>query len=116
MDEYGILQVTKEDAMTVREAIRITGSCVFSLNTSESTAQIFLVSTRFIKLGLMPWGGNPDGRFFVGAMKIGCAHFGPRDTHPSYIEEKLGLCEEDAHAFAEFWKLIWKELPNGKSE
>lgn len=109
MDEYGCMRVTQEDALEVRQSLAQGGSVVFALSGDQIGAMIICVTTQFEKLGVMPFGGNPIGRAYVGVYGRGCSHLAMGETHPSYISEKLNLTQEDAKTFAEFWALLWEQ-------
>ncbi len=94
--------------MEVRQALRQGGSAVFALSGDQIGAMIVMVCTQFEKLGVMPFGGNPIGRAYVGVLKRGCGHLSMDDIHPNYIGEQLNLKGEDAETFAKFWALIWE--------
>lgn len=107
MDEYGSFRNTKEDAKELREKIDHNLDVVFVWSHNQIDGYIFHVSPNFEALGIMPFGGNPRGRVYVGLYGKGCNHFSKKDIHPSYWEEKLNIDKEAADAWAGFWKLLW---------
>jgi hypothetical protein len=108
-DQYGCMRAdSREDAMEVWEALDRAGSAVFALSGDQVGAMVIFVSRVFEKLGVMPFGGNPHGRAYVGVLKRGCGHLSMQDTHPSYIGEQLNLTGDDAETFAKFWALIFE--------
>lgn len=107
MDEYGCMRLTKEDAREARDALAKSGNVVFALSGDQIGAMVILVSTKFEKLGVMPFGGNPTGRAYVGVYGQGCNHFSMDSIHPSYFQEKLKLHLGDAETLAGFWDLMW---------
>lgn len=109
MDKYGCMRVTKEDAADVRQSLAQAGSVVFVLSGDGVGAMIIFICSQFEKLGVMPFGGNPIGRCYVGVYGQGCNHLSMGKIHPGYIAEKLNLHDEDAETFAKFWALIWEQ-------
>lgn len=107
MDEYGCLGINKDDAENVRQALRQSGAAVFALSGDQVGAMIVHVNTQFEKIGVMPYGGNPIGRAYVGVYGRGCNHLSMETTHAGYIGEKLGLHRNDAETLAKFWELVW---------
>jgi len=107
MDEYGSFRNTKEDAQELRKAIDHNLDVVFAWSHNRVDGYIFHVSPNFEVLGIMPYGGNPRGRVYVGLYGKGCNHFSKSDIHASYWEEKLGIDKYGAEAWVEFWKMVW---------
>lgn len=109
MDEYsGIMRLKKEDAMRVRAILDKSGSAVFTLSEDTFGALIALVCIRFETIGVMPFGGSPVGRAYVGIYRFGCGHLPLEAVDGGYIAEKLGLYTHDSEVFAEFWSLMWE--------
>lgn len=107
-DEYGVLQVDENDAKLVREALDRTGSVVFPLPSGDGFGcMIITITTKFEKVGVMPFGGNPTGRAYVGVYGRACNHFEMDETFPGYFAEKLNIGKEEAENFATFWRMIW---------
>ncbi len=107
MDEFQCLTVTQDDANTVRAILDEMGAIVFPLSGDSIGCMIILICNSFVKLGVMPFGGKPDERVYVGVYGIGCNHFAPEETHASYFAEKLKLGDYDARTLAMFWSMIW---------
>lgn len=107
MDNYGCMRVTAEDAAELRAALARSGSVVFALSGDQAGAMVILVSDQFEKVGVMPFGGNPMGRAYVGVYCRGCNHLSKEKIHEGYIAEKLGLGPVDSKTFADFWALVW---------
>lgn len=107
MDAYGTLTVCQEDADTVYQALAQSGACVFSLASGDGGALIVSLTSQFEKIGVMPFGGNPIGRVYVGLYGRGCNHLAMSATHPGYIEEKLGIPQVEAEELSKFWALLW---------
>ncbi len=108
-DEFGCMRASsREDAMAVRQALDQAGSVVFPLSGDQIGAMVINVTTKFDKLGVMPFGGNPYGRAYVGVYGRGCNHLAMQDTDPNYIGEKLNIAGDDAKTFSDFWALIWE--------
>ena len=108
MDEYGSFRNTKEDAKELREAMKTSQhDIVFAWSYNQIDCYIFHVSQNFDVLGIMPFGGNPRSRVYVGLYGKGCNHFSKDEIHPSYWEEKLRIDKQGAEAWAEFWTHIW---------
>lgn len=107
MDEYGTLSVCKEDAESVLRVLITNGSCVFPFSGNKQDAMIVCATLNFGALGVMPFGGSPRGRVYVGIYGIGCNHLSMGPIHPKYIEEKLSLDQENAEYFSQFWEMIW---------
>lgn len=107
MDQYGSFENTEADAQDLRYALGEGKPIVFTWSHNKVDAYIFLVDPVFLKLGTMAFGGNPDGRVYVGLYGKGCNHFSKDEIHPGYWEEKLNLDKGGAEAWAEFWPKIW---------
>jgi hypothetical protein len=108
VDNYGTLTISENDADLARNRLVNSGSIVFTLSSDGVGATIVLMCGRFEKIGIMPFGGNPEGRCYVGVYGRGCNHLGTHPIHPAYIEEKLGVQGEDAEALSKFWSLMWR--------
>lgn len=110
-DEYGCSRINEADAKEVRQALEFSGTAVFPLSGDGGGCIIVLVCTQFYKIGVMPFGGNPTGRAYVGVYGRGCNHLSmePEPIHPSYLVEKLNLHFEEAEWLSRFWSMIWGE-------
>lgn len=109
MDQYGSFESTEADAREIRKAIDENLDIVFAWSHNKTDCYIFHISPNFEVLGVMPFGGNPRCRVYVGLYGKGCNHFSRTDTHAGYWQEKLNLDRDGAEAWAEFWKQIWKQ-------
>jgi hypothetical protein len=107
MDEYGCMQITKEDAIEIKLLLEGCSPVVFALGIEDMGAMIIILVSKFTKMGTFPFGGNPTNRIYVGIYGKGCNHLGRESLHPDYIAEKLTLTQSDAKAFARFWDLMW---------
>lgn len=108
MDSYGSLTVSQEDADLIYHELRGSAAVVFALASGDGGALICCVTVQFNKIGVMPFGGNPVGRAYVGLYGRGCNHLGMHEIHWGYIAEKLKLPEVEAKSFADFWNMVWK--------
>lgn len=110
MDEYGCFRHTKEDAIEIANKLLDTGAVVFSYSHDQVGAMIVLICRHFNKLGVLPFGGNPKDRFYVGIYGTGMGHLSSEvGPHHNYLEDKLNLKGEDAKKFAEFYSWIIEE-------
>jgi hypothetical protein len=107
MDQYGCLKVDRTSADEVRDSLNLRGSVVFPLSGDQIGCMIIHIDTMFEKIGVMPFGGNPIGRVYVGVYGRGCNHLSKEHIHPGYISEKLNLHQDDAETFSKFWDLLW---------
>lgn len=114
MDEYGSFRHTKEDALEVATALREDPhehTVVFAYSHDQVGSMLVTLSENFSVLGVMPFGGNPRGRMYVGIYGRGCGHLSlEKGPHHSYLEEKLNLEGEDGEKFAEFYSWIVEAL------
>lgn len=108
-DEYGCCRLDPAHAKKVFDALISRGTVVFPLSGDAIGCMIVLVSTDFLKIGIMPYGGNPSGRAYVGVYGHGFNHLSmdKEPIHPGYLKEKLNLSEQDADTFSKFWEMIW---------
>lgn len=117
MDQYGSFSNSENDIQEIRWALSKNGNICFAWSYNQIDGFIVLVNCNFMKLGTMPFGGNPDGRVYVSVYGKGCNHFSPEEHHPSYFAEKLNLDREAAEGFAQLWAGIWQnELKVWKKE
>jgi hypothetical protein len=107
MDEYNCYTLCAEDGNAVRSQLDEHGSVVFPLTGDRIGCLIVLICKDFMKLGVMPFGGNPFNRIYVGIYGKGCNHFEPKRTEPGYFAEKLRLSEVESQILADFWLMIW---------
>jgi len=108
-DQYGCSRLTKEDAHEIRQALNLSGTALFPLSGDGGGCLIVLICTQFYKIGVMPFGGNPTGRAYVGVYGRGCNHLSmeAEPIHPGYLIEKLNLHQEEAEWFSQLWAMIW---------
>lgn len=107
MDQYGCIRLDEDDAKLIRDALIRSQAVVFSLSGDQVGAMVICLTTNFDKIGVMPFGGNPTGRIYVGVYGRGCNHLAPEPTHAGYIAEKLNLSPSDAETFATFWRMVF---------
>ena len=110
LDEYGSVENNAEGAKLVSDQLLNTGAVCFSWSHNKVDAYIFILTKQFSKVGMMPFGGNPAGRIYVGLFGKGANHFCKENTHAYYWADKLNMDKGGAEAWAEFWKLIWSDL------
>lgn len=109
MDEYGSYRQTEDDWLELAHHLRSSGTIVFPWSHNQIDSYIILVSVDFQKLGIMPWGGNPNGRAYVALLKRGCDHVRvDGEIFPSDLEEKLHMDKSGAE---ELTKLLNYILP-----
>lgn len=108
MDEYGCYRNNESDWKEISNSLKKIGSVVFPYSNGNGCCMIILICDRYEQMGIMPFGGKPDGRLYVGIYGRGCNHLSTKQIHPSYIEEKLTKNPEDASIFAEMWNGIMK--------
>lgn len=114
-DKYGCFRNTGEDfdslAKLLKDSLGVPVLFPYSYSYDEQTCLIILIVPTFIRAGTFPFGGNPNGRVYVGVYGRGCTHLGwEHEMHPSYAEEKLDLGHEDARGFAELWNALRERL------
>lgn len=110
MDEYGCFRHTREDAREVARALDERDSVVFCYSHDQMGAMLILLCESFLKLGTMPFGGQPEGRMYVGIFGRGCGHLSKeKGPAQSYIDEKLNLKGDDGEKFSEFYAWIIEE-------
>lgn len=109
MDIYGCLNLTLRDAKLVRQALEQNGAVVFPLTSDHVGCMIITLTAGFAKIGIMPFGGRPDGRIYVGVYGRGCNHFSAKPTEPGYFGEKLNIQGQDAKTLSDFWKMMWNK-------
>jgi hypothetical protein len=109
MDQYGSFQNTKRDALEIKAQLRTHETIVISYSGDQVGAMLLLLCDRFTRVGVMPFGGNPDGRIYVGVYGFGCSHFSRQPTHYSYFMEKLKIGECEAKWLEELWENLFGE-------
>lgn len=115
-DEYGCYRLNQEDAGIVHAHLINRGSVVFPLSGDAAGCMIVLMCREFDCLGVMPFGGRPTDRIYVGIYGLGCNHFAPAPTHWGYFAEKLRIPQGDAEPLAAFWSMMWENTPNTQRE
>jgi len=94
MDEYGTLGL--EDCEKIAYEIEH-GNVVFPFSIDKQTCHIIVITKYFLKMGVMPFGGNPTGRYYVGIYGKGCSHMAINGRESiGYIAEKLNVDEKSA--------------------
>jgi len=75
-----------------------------------------MIIPEFTKLGILSFGGNPNGCFYVGILRRGFFHFDieAREMYHGYVGEKLGLCDADAKNVTAMLNEIGKNLRSHK--
>ena len=112
MDHYGCMRHSPEDAAEVALALHDHGTVVFPYSFDQIGCMVIFVSIAFEKLGVMPYGGNPEGRAYMGVYGRGCAHISLQKQieYQSYLDEKLNLGAVEAEHLAEFWGWVCDSL------
>lgn len=106
-DQYGMVSHTRESANHIGAMLVYYDQPVlFAWSPNKVDAFIILIAAQFIKVGIMPFGGKPDGRAYVALYGIGAGHFDLKTTHPTYFEEKLSIDPENAKQFSQLWTWI----------
>ncbi len=95
MDEYGCFRATKEDWESLATLYKATRNIVFAYSEDQIGCYVISLNGGFTKFGIMPFGGSPEGRIWVGVFGKGSSHLGWA-SHASYVGEKLGLARGDA--------------------
>ncbi len=110
MDQYGTCQL--DDAPMLAEKLNDGRPIIFSFSNDETNAYVISITPNMEKMGVMPFGGNPTGRFGVGVLRRGFFHFdlNRKELYPDYVGEKLGLAEYDAEAVTKMLNAIRTEL------
>ena len=112
MDQYGSVRNIKEDWDEVVNAIKQHGTVVFAWSHNSFVSYIFMVSFSFWKMGILPWGGNPVGRAYVGVQRHGCDHLTTDGYLQKYDLDNLGLDDQAGEPFCKMWNYICTELRN----
>jgi len=104
MDQYGSFTTSKDDIAEIKAAFEQHGDIVFPFSGDQIGSMILHISRRFIKLGIMPFGGNPNGRVYLGVYGRGCNHFSQDKIHFSYFVEKLKISQEEGEWLEKLWE------------
>lgn len=111
MDEYQCYEATQRDYADLAEQLTDNGSIVFSYSPDRITAYVIILTYKFKKLGILPFGGNPNNCVLVSVLKHGTFWFSPfQGKEPSYVGEKLGLTGFDAQAITDLLNGIFTML------
>lgn len=112
MNEYGSYDNLSFDYREIAVNLKENGAIVFAWSPNEIDCFIVFMSMNFKKLGIMPFGGNPEGRVYVALYGKGAAHHFnlAKDTDPSYIQEKMLCTEFTATQMSMLFEKINKEL------
>jgi hypothetical protein len=110
MDEYGSYRNTSEDMKEIREKLLWNRTIVIPYSSDQIGSLILMMSVNFVIPDgvIMPFGGNPRGRVYLGVYGFGCNHFPMEPTHWSYFQEKLRMGECEAKWLEELWKNLWE--------
>jgi hypothetical protein len=115
VDEYGTVENNELGATLVASHLyHSIKPVVFAWSPDQATAHIFTIVRHFNKIGIMPFGGNPEGRAYIGIYGIGCNHISFGEVHPGYLEEKLRLDKTSAESFSAFWKIVSEKIETFK--
>lgn len=110
MDDYGTCSL--DDATMLANRLDSEGSILFPFSNDGVNAYVLFISSRFTKIGTLPFGGNPCGSYCVGVLFRGFFYFDLDDggLSPSYVGEKLGLGPLDAEDVTKMLNAIGKEM------
>lgn len=109
MDEYGCYSNNPTDFDEIAAKLRQHGTIVFPYSDDRIGCMILLISGNFEKLGVMPFGGNPNGRYYVGIYGKGCNHIS-FDSQASYLREKFNLSTYDSETLYELFTELNKRM------
>ncbi len=109
MDEYGCFRNNEKDYDELAHEFKQSGNIVFSYSYDGVGAMVINLNGTFKKLGVMPFGGQPNGRIYVGVYGVGCNHVN-WDSDPYYIREKLRICLADAEGLSNLFKEMHRRL------
>ena len=108
MDAYGCFRPTPEDFAEIKRSLKSFGTLVFPYSGDEIGCVILLISTNFTPIGIMPFGGNPNGSVYIGVYGRGLNHLPIKGLHPNYIKEKLGVTGDEAEWISQLWNYLWE--------
>lgn len=106
MDEFGSYGMGKEGWDELAQNLKRSGTIVFPWSHNNFDGYIFFISINYQKLGVMPFGGNPAGRAYVGLWNQGCDHIRMDGLLQKYDLDKIGLDDDGAEKFCEMWNYI----------
>jgi len=101
IDEYGCVNATDAAFDYLSEKLLEGENLIFSYAPGNNTAYNLVISSNFLKVGTLVWGGKPDGAWVVSLMHHGTFWFdfiSENLLHEDYIGEKLQISGEDAKA------------------
>lgn len=103
------------DAKMLAKHLKRGENIVFSFCVDKVTSYVMMIIPEFTKFGVLPFGGDPDGYFYVGILRRGFFHFDlkTREMHHGYVGEKLDLGNDDAKNVTDMLNEIGKSLRMG---
>lgn len=111
MDQYGSFQNNEKDYDELANDLAKHNTIVFSWSHNQIDGYIFMISIGFVKLGMMPFGGQPTGRAYVGLWGRGCDHIRMDGGLLKYDLDKLNIDDDGAEKFTELWNEVCKRIP-----
>ena len=94
MDKYDCYGTNDHDLKIIANEFIESGNILFTISSTKSGWYRISLNDKFDQLGIMPFGGNPNGKIWVSVMATGCNHLDRRDAHADYIAEKI-RCTKD---------------------
>lgn len=112
MDKFGTCGL--DDASMLANIIKNGDSALFSFSLDQVEAYVLSVSKISMKIGVMPFGGNPVGYYGVSVLYRGFYYFDlvGNGLDPGYVGEKLGLEKKAAHDITQILNSIGEQLKN----
>lgn len=105
MDEYGTQEATAEDyKFLATRVFSRAQNIVFSYSKDRITAYVVMICPVNNHIGVLPFGGNPDGCHLVSVLLHGSFWFKfevGKQFHADYVGEKLQLNKTGAEQIAE---------------
>lgn len=109
MDDYGTCSL--DDAPMLADKLKNGENIIFPFSNDGVNAYVLFISSRFTKIGTLPYGGDPVGSFCVGLVYNGFFYFDlSGELSWAYVEKKLQLAETDAKNVTEILNAIGKEM------
>ncbi len=102
-----------DDWDDLAEYIKDTGNVVFPYVLDGGGALILIINREFMKCGLMPFGGSPDGRIYVTVFGRGSDHFESNFADgriPTDLGTRLGITAIEAVAVAQLFRALNERL------
>lgn len=101
MDEFGCYRDNEDDYQELAAKVRSQGNIVFAYSPDRASAYVVTMVRKFEKLGVLPFGGNPDGCILVSVLFWGSFWFRftnstTKEFSAEYVGSKLGLSDFDA--------------------